>query len=116
VEAFYDMALLSWANPLNPPLPLLSHPPTPPSHYNFQGDHGHIASKDLDSLKEDAARTIQTGDYPQDLKSGQQDGYDVDYDTTKKNNERGFHGDTKSAKLLAITKHLSMFSVVVWLI
>jgi len=103
------MALLSWANSLNPPLPLLSFPPTPPDHYQFQDDHSHIASKDLDSAKEDAARTMQTSDYPENLKLGQQDGYDVDYDTEKRNNEQGLHGGTKIGKLLAITKHLSAF-------
>jgi len=108
VEAFYDMALLSWANPLNPPLPLLSSPQTPPDHFEFQGDHSHIASKDLDSAKQDTART-QTSDYPEDLKRGQQDGYDVDYATEKKNNEQGLHEGTREEKLLAITKHLSAF-------
>jgi len=107
VEAFYDMALLSWANPLNPPLPLLSSPQTPPDHFEFQDDHSHIASKDLDSAKKDAARTIQTSDYPEDLKRGQQDGYDVDYVTEKKNNEQGLHEETRDGKLLAITKHLN---------
>jgi hypothetical protein len=28
VESFYDMALITWSNALNPPLPLLAHPPT----------------------------------------------------------------------------------------
>lgn len=104
------MALLSWANSLNPPLPLLSHPPTPSDHYKFQGDHSRIGSKDLDSAKEDPARMTQAGNYTDDLKHGQQDGYDVDYDMEKKNNEQGFHGGTKSGKLLAITKRLSLFS------
>lgn len=90
---------------MNPPLPLLTFPPPTPSHYKFQDDHSHIASKDLDSAKVDAARTLQTKDYPGDLKKGQQDGYDVDYDTEKKNNEQGLH--EKDGKLLAITKHLS---------
>ncbi|KIM79061.1 hypothetical protein PILCRDRAFT_823914 [Piloderma croceum F 1598] len=107
VEAVYDMALLSWANSLNPPFPLLSCPPTRPDHYRFQDDHSHISSKNLDSAKVDAARTIQTSEYPQDLKRGQQDGYDVDYETEKKNNEQGLHGGTKNGKLLAITKHLN---------
>jgi len=107
VEAFYDMAFLSWANSLNPPLPLLSFPPTPPDHYRFEDDHSHISSKNLDSAKVDAARTIQTSEYPQDLKRGQQDGYDVDYETEKNNNEQGLHEGTKNGKLLAITKHLS---------
>lgn len=28
VDAFYDMALLSWAEPMDPPLPLLVNPKT----------------------------------------------------------------------------------------
>lgn len=62
---------------------------------------------------------MQTKEYPGDLtlKGGQQDGYDVDYATEKRNNEEGLHmntgagGETKieirNGKLLAITKHLS---------
>ena len=105
MEAFYDMALLSWANPLNPPLPLLSSP-TSPYHYKFQDGHPHIASKDLDSAKETAAQAIQTGDYPERV---QQDRYDVNDATEKKHNEQGLHEGTKIGKLLAITKHLSAF-------
>ncbi|KAF7968391.1 hypothetical protein HWV62_30667 [Athelia sp. TMB] len=119
VEAFYDMCLLSWANALKPPLPLLAAPPAPPTEYRFQDDHAHIASKDLDSHKADAARTLQTKDYPGDLtlKGGQQDGYDVDFATEKRNNEEGLHANTGAAggsdaeiregKLKAITKHLN---------
>jgi len=101
------MALLSWSNAMKPPLPLLSSPPSPSDHYRFQGDHSHIASKDLDSAKEDAAKSLQTHDYPADLKGGQQDGYDVDYATEQKNNEQGLHGGTEASKLAAITKHLN---------
>jgi hypothetical protein len=108
VEAFYDMALLSWANPLNPPLPLLSSP-TSPYHYKFEDGHPHIASKDLDSAKETAAQAIQTGDYPEDPERVQQDRYDVNDAAEKKNNEQGLHEGTKIGKLLAITKHLSAF-------
>jgi len=107
VEAFYDMCLLSWANALNPPLPLLSAVPTPPSHYKFEDDHSHIASKDLDGAKVHAARSLQTSDYPEDLKAGQKDGYDVDYVTEKKNNEQGIHRGSDPQKLLAITKILN---------
>ena len=35
VNSFYDMALLSWAVALNPPLPLLSQPPAHPDTYAF---------------------------------------------------------------------------------
>ncbi|KDR78755.1 hypothetical protein GALMADRAFT_244306 [Galerina marginata CBS 339.88] len=107
VEAFYDMALLSWSDAMSPPLPLLSSPATPPEHYKFEGDHGHIAAKDLDSAKEDAAKSLQTHDYPANLKRGQQEGYDVDYATEQKNNEQGLHDGTRVTKLSAITKHLN---------
>lgn len=39
VESIYDMALLSWSNAMNPPLPLLSKPPTYPDIYKFQQDN-----------------------------------------------------------------------------
>jgi len=47
VEAFYDVCLLSWANTMKPPLPLLSAICTPPTHYKSEGDHSHIALQDL---------------------------------------------------------------------
>lgn len=122
VESFYDMCLLSWANALSPPLPLLSGPAPlqVEGDYQFGNDHSHIQSKDLDSHKVDAAKTLQTKEYPGDLtlKGGQQDGYDVDFETEKRNNEEGLHSNTnaqggseadiRQGKLLAITKHLSM--------
>ncbi|WWD17806.1 hypothetical protein CI109_102248 [Kwoniella shandongensis] len=54
VQAFYDMALLSWSNAFHPPLPLLAHPPTYPpggsKNYDFGTAHPVIGSKgDLDS-------------------------------------------------------------------
>lgn len=44
VQSFYDMALLSWWNEMDPPLPLLSQNPQYPdpgssSHYQFGTDH-----------------------------------------------------------------------------
>lgn len=101
------MCLLSWATALKPPLPLLSIPPVQPTHYRFEDDHSHIASKDLDSAKVQAAYSLQTSDYPEDMKAGQKDGYDVDYVTEKKNNEQGLHDTQRGQKLSAITKILS---------
>jgi len=79
----------------------------PSDHYRFQGDHPHIAAKDLDSAKHEAAKSLQTHDYPNDLKSGQQGGYDIDYVTEKKNNEEGLHEGTETSRIAAITKHLN---------
>jgi hypothetical protein len=92
---------------MKPPLPLLSSIPTPPTQYQFENDHSHIASKDLDSHKVDEAQTLQTQTHPADLKDGQQDGYDVDYTAEKRNNEQGLHEGTWGEKLKAITKILS---------
>jgi phosphatidylserine/phosphatidylglycerophosphate/cardiolipin synthase-like enzyme len=39
VESFYDMALMSWANAMKPPLPLLTLPPTYPDVYKFKQDN-----------------------------------------------------------------------------
>ena len=45
VEGFYDMALLSWNNALNPPLPLLNHPPnySDMQEYKFEKDNEHLS-------------------------------------------------------------------------
>ncbi|KAI0317533.1 hypothetical protein OF83DRAFT_1171920 [Amylostereum chailletii] len=42
VDSFYDMALLSWSNALNPPLPLLAKPPTWPETYSFNHENGYL--------------------------------------------------------------------------
>ncbi|KAI9461909.1 hypothetical protein BJY52DRAFT_1257542 [Lactarius psammicola] len=39
VESFYDMALMSWANAMNPPLPLLTKRPVNPDIYMFKQDN-----------------------------------------------------------------------------
>ena len=54
VEAFYDLALLSWSNAMNPRLPLLTRPPSYNSSlasdaFKFGNDHPIIRQKgDLD--------------------------------------------------------------------
>ncbi|KAF9564436.1 IQ calmodulin-binding motif protein [Agrocybe pediades] len=106
VEAFYDMALLSWNNAFNPPLPLLACPPTPPAKYQFGDDHAHIAGKDLAGAKEDAAESIKTHDFPEDMKH-HDDGYDADYVAEQRHEESGLHGRNKFSKLAALTKHLN---------
>ncbi|KAI0050745.1 hypothetical protein FA95DRAFT_1535710 [Auriscalpium vulgare] len=42
VESFYDMALLSWSNALNPPLPLLSKPPTYGDSFHFKDENNYL--------------------------------------------------------------------------
>lgn len=43
VESFYDMALVSWANAMNPPLPLITEPPNYDGvQYKFQKDNEHL--------------------------------------------------------------------------
>ncbi len=39
VDSIYDMALISWSDAMNPPLPLLSKVPTYPVVYKFQHDN-----------------------------------------------------------------------------
>ncbi|KAI9430801.1 hypothetical protein H4582DRAFT_2013996 [Lactarius indigo] len=39
VESFYDMALMSWANAMNPPLPLLTAQPASSGIYRFEHDN-----------------------------------------------------------------------------
>ncbi|KAF8901340.1 hypothetical protein CPB84DRAFT_1708437 [Gymnopilus junonius] len=102
VEAFYDMALLSWANAFNPPLPLLSSPPSPPEQYKFGSEHPHIAAKDLETAKFNAAVSLQTKEYPEGI---EQAAFDVDDAAEKRNNEEGLH--VSGNKLAAITKHLN---------
>lgn len=49
VEAFYDVALYSWANAMKPPLPLLKSPPTyePDYQYKFGEDNEYLKCKQL---------------------------------------------------------------------
>jgi hypothetical protein len=42
VDSFYDMALLSWANAMDPPLPLLSKQPEYPNEYKFNHDNENL--------------------------------------------------------------------------
>jgi len=39
VDSIYDMALISWSNAMNPPLPLLTKVPTYPNVHKFQQDN-----------------------------------------------------------------------------
>lgn len=105
------MCLLSWDNALKPPLPLLSVPVATRESYQFQNDHPHIASKDIENAKAGAAQSLQTSEYPKDLKEGQGNGIDDSLQAEKNNNEEGLHDSAWRNKLLAITKHLSSFYV-----
>lgn len=51
VEAFYELALLSWGHVLNPPLPLLSGPAPILASYSCGQDHPHIAAKGLEKSR-----------------------------------------------------------------
>ena len=42
VESFYDVALFSWANKLDPPLPLLKRTPTHRDDYKFGEENEHL--------------------------------------------------------------------------
>ncbi|GAA5874162.1 hypothetical protein JCM1840_000371 [Sporobolomyces johnsonii] len=59
VEAFYDMALLSWNEALNPTLPLLNSPPPPQREYRFGNDHEHIKSKDIEGAQQSSRRLLK---------------------------------------------------------
>lgn len=51
VESFYDMALVSWANAMNPPLPLIAKPPNYSNvQYKFQKENDHLKCGLLFSL------------------------------------------------------------------
>ncbi|KDQ09583.1 hypothetical protein BOTBODRAFT_178962 [Botryobasidium botryosum FD-172 SS1] len=58
VQSFYDMALLSWSNALNPPLPLLSNPPDLTNvKYKFQYDNEHLQYIDTEFMSK-ASRAL----------------------------------------------------------
>ncbi|KAI5477424.1 hypothetical protein MNV49_006416 [Pseudohyphozyma bogoriensis] len=57
VQSFYDMALLSWNNAMNPPLPLLNQPPPKPTSYDFGDEHVDIQKKDVGAT-EDHSRAL----------------------------------------------------------
>lgn len=42
VQSFYDVALFSWANKFEPPMPLLSSPPPPTTDYKFGDENDHL--------------------------------------------------------------------------
>ncbi len=64
VQSFYEMALLSWWSPLQPPLPLLNKAPSYPAnpsqqHYNFGHAHPVLSTKgDLDSNASKSRKTL----------------------------------------------------------
>lgn len=59
VNGFYDMALLSWNNAMNPPLPLIAEPPAVQTNFNFGQDHEQIASKDTEVLKDSSRKPLE---------------------------------------------------------
>ncbi|KAI0295123.1 hypothetical protein B0F90DRAFT_1638400 [Multifurca ochricompacta] len=50
VDSIYDMALMSWSNAMNPPLPLLAKPPTQPDVYSFKRDNENLKYIDPDAI------------------------------------------------------------------
>ena len=62
VDAFYDMALLSWAEPMNPPLPLLQNPAAPVEGQSQpeDGDCFDQARKRREALLQTSADAIPT--------------------------------------------------------
>lgn len=62
VEAFYDLALLSWGHTMTPPLPLLSEPAPKPTRYLFGREHPQIAVKDLEQSRLQAPQILSSGD------------------------------------------------------
>uniref|UniRef100_A0A8H8CGC6 PLD phosphodiesterase domain-containing protein n=1 Tax=Psilocybe cubensis TaxID=181762 RepID=A0A8H8CGC6_PSICU len=111
VEAFYDMALMSWSTVMKPPLPLLTIPPVKPNVYKFRNDHPHVAAKDTEVAKLNARDTLRTHEFPDSMKHiSQQDLYDADDAAEKQHNEEGLHEGAWRTRLSKITKHLSGYT------
>ncbi|THG97953.1 hypothetical protein EW026_g4144 [Hermanssonia centrifuga] len=67
VEAFYDMALLSWAEDMNPPLPLLSNPKAPVSE-NGRSCFEEARAQDMDNTSSSALPAHPDPDSPESKK------------------------------------------------
>ncbi|THG96576.1 hypothetical protein EW145_g7754 [Phellinidium pouzarii] len=78
VDSFYDVALFSWANALDPPLPLLAKPPVHTDDYKFGWDNAHLKYIDTE-FSSQAARTLlgkqQARDDQQDGRRKRVDGF-----------------------------------------
>ncbi|CEQ39387.1 SPOSA6832_00904 [Sporobolomyces salmonicolor] len=59
VEAFYDMALISWNEALNPTLPLLNSPPPTQREYHFGENHEDIKSKDIEGAQQSSRQLLK---------------------------------------------------------
>lgn len=65
MQGFYDLALLSWSNDMNPRLPLLASPTTYPvdlgqDHFSFGTAHPMVSAKgDLHAKAEQSRQTLE---------------------------------------------------------
>ncbi|GAA5960569.1 hypothetical protein JCM21900_002846 [Sporobolomyces salmonicolor] len=59
IEAFYDMALISWNEALNPTLPLLNSPPPTQREYHFGKNHEDIKSKDIEGAQQSSRQLLK---------------------------------------------------------
>ncbi|KAI0061253.1 hypothetical protein BV25DRAFT_770703 [Artomyces pyxidatus] len=74
VDSFYDMALLSWSNAMNPPLPLLSKPPTYPDSYAFKKDNKHLGYIDEEASSKATRGFLREQQAINDNSQGQPEG------------------------------------------
>ncbi|ORY33680.1 hypothetical protein BCR39DRAFT_563820 [Naematelia encephala] len=113
VQSFYDMALQSWSNPMSPPLPLLSSPPSYPEnpsqqHYSFGQDHPVLSGKaDLDQSAGTARDTLAQhhADTEQHGNDDAKDSGKGKWDST--NDDEAKRVDSQFSNEQAITEHLN---------
>ncbi|EIW72422.1 hypothetical protein TREMEDRAFT_26882 [Tremella mesenterica DSM 1558] len=110
VQAFYDMALLSWWTAFQPPLPLLAHTPLYPANsadgkYKFGDEHPVLESKgDLETSASKARETL--AEHHAFAVGGQQaDGKEDEFDPT--NDDEADRIDRRFDTSDAVNKHLS---------
>lgn len=96
VDSFYDMALLSWHENLDPPLPLLAAPHQQGGSYQFGLDNAYASEHWLEGKKGEAiAKERRQKQVPTDLKGA----------------ELGGPGEGKvfiGGKYESVTDHISM--------
>jgi len=110
VQAFYDMALISWSKPMKPLLPLVARPLAYPEapvkgDYAFGTDHPVLADKsDLEGSAKQARETIAKHHGPTDQPSKLGKGRTV---WDKSNEDEAERLDKYDTDVQAITEHLS---------
>jgi len=111
VNAFYDMALITWNNKMTPPLPLLAHRPPSTELFNFGNDHPQTQDIDLEASRSSAIKTMGDNKFTAESAQNQQASKSKDWDVNDQAetnlDQQNYNSKQGGNKLDAITKHLN---------